>query len=148
MTREECFIKWMDENETWLEEHNVRARDAKEIFYDGWNAYINVNPQVSQNPPKPKAPEQGVPYAEIISIMNSVLGTSYRNTEATKTFIHARWKEGFRESDFKRVCEIKKKQWGNDPSWSIYLRPQTLFSNKMESYLQEKHDTCTTPDWM
>ena len=39
--------------------------------------------------------------------------------------------------DFKRVIDTKATQWENDPNMSRYLRPETLFGPKFESYLNE-----------
>lgn len=75
----------------------------------------------------------------IISYLNKVCNTRYRhNTDSTKKLIKARLNEGFTEDDFKAVIDKKFAQWGNDPKMSEYLRPQTLFGTKFESYLNQK----------
>ena len=51
--------------------------------------------------------------------------------------IKARFNEGQQLDDFKRVIDIKTKQWLNNPEMSMYLRPQTLFGNKFDEYLNE-----------
>ena len=82
--------------------------------------------------------EEPIPYAEIITYFNEVAGTHYllRGKEIKK-FIKARWNEGFRLDDFKTVLDKKVGQWKNDAKMSKYLRFETLFSNKFESYLNE-----------
>ena len=55
----------------------------------------------------------------------------------TLRFINARIKDGYNENDFKKVIDIKTEKWLNT-SMEDYLRPQTLFSQKMEGYLNEK----------
>ena len=82
--------------------------------------------------------EEPIPYAEIITYFNEVAGTHYllRGREI-KRFIKARWNEGFRLDDFKTVLDKKTAQWKNDAKMSKYLRFETLFSNKFESYLNE-----------
>lgn len=57
----------------------------------------------------------------------------------TIRFINARIKDGYNENDFRKVIEIKSAKWLNS-SMEDYLRPQTLFSGKMESYLNEKNN--------
>ena len=57
----------------------------------------------------------------------------------TIRFINARIKDGYNENDFRKVIEIKSAKWLNS-SMEDYLRPQTLFSGKMESYLDEKNN--------
>ncbi len=76
-------------------------------------------------------------YMEIISYLNNKSGKrySYKNQQ-TKKFINARLKDGFILEDFKKVIDIKCNKWLNT-SMEDYLRPQTLFSNKFEGYINE-----------
>ena len=75
----------------------------------------------------------------IVSYLNKVCNTRYRhNNETTKKHIRARLKEGFTEEDFYTVIDKKFAQWGSDPKMADYLRPQTLFGTKFESYLKQK----------
>ena len=77
--------------------------------------------------------------AEIISYLNEICGTYYKpNTSKSKQLIHARLKEGFSVDDFKAVIYKKAKQWKDDPKMCKYLRPETLFGQKFEGYLNEK----------
>ena len=72
---------------------------------------------------------------EIVEYLNSKLGTSYKpSTQATKKHINARLEEGFSVDDFKKVIDQKAKEWRNT-DMSKYLRPETLFGVKFESYL-------------
>ena len=78
----------------------------------------------------------GIPYTEIVAALNGALGTSYRPTsKKTRQLIHARWAEGFRFPDFEAVIATMAAAWGDDPKMSAYLRPETLFGPKFESYL-------------
>lgn len=78
----------------------------------------------------------GIPYTEIVAALNEALGTSYRPTsKKTRQLIHARWAEGFRFPDFEAVIATMAAAWGDDPKMSAYLRPETLFGPKFESYL-------------
>ncbi|MEC1428930.1 conserved phage C-terminal domain-containing protein [Bacillus sonorensis] len=80
-----------------------------------------------------------IPYKLIIDLLNKVAGTRYRyTTEKTKKDIKARWNEGFRFEDFKHVILVKTEEWLNDPAMNKFLRPQTLFGTKFESYLNQK----------
>ncbi|MEH6943564.1 phage replisome organizer N-terminal domain-containing protein [Bacillus sp. JJ722] len=80
-----------------------------------------------------------IPFVDIIDYLNLKASTNYRSsTKKTKDLIKARWKEGFRLDDFKSVIDIKVKEWINDKSMSKYLRPETLFGTKFESYLNQK----------
>ena len=51
--------------------------------------------------------------------------------------IKARINEGFTIDDFKKVIDIKTAEWKDDPKMSKYIRPETLFSNKFEGYLNQ-----------
>jgi uncharacterized phage protein (TIGR02220 family) len=73
---------------------------------------------------------------EIIKYMNLVAGTTYRSSnKETVGHINARLKEGFTVKDFITVINFKWQQWSTDPKMSQYFRPQTLFCNKFEGYL-------------
>ncbi|OUP37946.1 conserved phage C-terminal domain-containing protein [Olsenella sp. An188] len=78
----------------------------------------------------------GIPYAEIVAALNGAAGTSYRPTsKKTRQLIRARWAEGYRLPDFEAVIDTMARAWLSDPKMSAYLRPETLFGTKFESYL-------------
>lgn len=80
-----------------------------------------------------------LPYKEIIDYLNMSTNKNFKySTKKTKDLIHARFNEGFTLQDFKKVIDIKTVEWINNPNMSKYLRPETLFSNKFESYLQQE----------
>ena len=60
------------------------------------------------------------------------------SSRKTRKLIKARWNEGFRYDDFKKVIDIKTEEWLNDPRMSMFLRPETLFGTKFESYMNQK----------
>lgn len=74
---------------------------------------------------------------DIVEYMNMRLGTNYKpTTKATVDGIKARLNEGFTVDDFKTVIDKKCVEWmGTD--MQKYLRPQTLFGNKFETYLNQ-----------
>lgn len=75
---------------------------------------------------------------EIIDYLNSKIGTHYRaTTRKTQSLIKARMNEGFTVDDFKKVIDNKSTEWGKDSKMSKYLRPETLFGTKFESYLNQ-----------
>ena len=81
---------------------------------------------------------------EVIDHLNAKIGSRYKPTsQKTKKLINARRKEGFALEDFKTVIDKKCESWLNDPEISKYLRPETLFGTKFESYLNEVHATKT-----
>lgn len=80
-----------------------------------------------------------IPYKEIVSYLNNKTGKNYKPTTAkTKDLIKARYNEGFILDDFKTVIDTKVIDWSNNERMSKYLRPETLFSNKFEGYLNEE----------
>jgi uncharacterized phage protein (TIGR02220 family) len=86
-----------------------------------------------------KKNKEEIPYAEIIHYLNEKTQSTYRvGTKKTKELIHARTLEGFTLLDFKRVIDLKTAEWIHDPYWSKFLRPETLFGSKFESYLNQK----------
>ena len=76
-------------------------------------------------------------YINIISYLNNRCNTRYRyNTPNTKKHIGARIKEGYTEQDFYTVIDKKVNEWlGTERE--RYLRPDTLFGTKFESYLNQ-----------
>lgn len=74
---------------------------------------------------------------EIIQHLNMRAGTKYKsNTAKTKQLINARLNEGFTLEDFKTVIDKKCVEWCGT-EYEKYLRPNTLFGTKFESYLNQ-----------
>ena len=75
-------------------------------------------------------------YIAIIARLNEKAGTAYRATsKATQSHIRARLAEGFAVDDFFTVIDKKCAEWKGDEKMEKYLRPETLFGSKFESYL-------------
>jgi uncharacterized phage protein (TIGR02220 family) len=78
-------------------------------------------------------------FQEIISYLNQKTNSSYKHTsKKTRDLIKARLKEGFTVNDFKTVIDKKSNEWISDIKMNRYLRPETLFGTKFESYLNQK----------
>ena len=77
-------------------------------------------------------------YISIVAYLNQRAGTCYRpSSKKTRSCIHARLEEGFTLDDFKTVIDKKAEEWiGTE--YEQYLRPETLFGTKFESYLNAK----------
>ena len=76
----------------------------------------------------------------VVDYLNKKTGKNFRKTSVkTKSLVNARLNEGFDEEDFYKVIDIKSKQWLHT-DMEKYLRPETLFSNKFEGYLNEVVD--------
>lgn len=75
----------------------------------------------------------------IVDYLNKMAGTKYKvSTKNTQVLIKKRLEEGFSEEDFKNVIDKKVGEWGNNTHMVKYLRPETLFGHKFESYLNQK----------
>lgn len=78
---------------------------------------------------------------EIVNYLNEKLGTKYKSTSSnTQKHIKARLNEGFTLDDFKSVIDKKYNEW-NGTNMQMYLRPETLFGTKFESYLNTNNTT-------
>lgn len=82
--------------------------------------------------------EPRIPFKEIINYLNEKTGSRYKHTsKKTQSLIKARINESFTLDDFKKVIDIKTDEW-KDTDMSKFLRPETLFGTKFESYLNQK----------
>ena len=86
---------------------------------------------------------------DVISHLNKTANTAYKpNTQATIELINAREKEGYTLDDFIMVINAKCSEWLYDDQHNKYLRPETLFGNKFEGYVNTarlgKHLTQST----
>jgi len=75
----------------------------------------------------------------VIDHLNALNGTSYKsNTKSTVNLIKSLLKDGYTETDLKLVVTKKVNTWKKDRDMAKYIRPETLFGNKFESYLNEQ----------
>lgn len=88
------------------------------------------------------SPTESVPYQEVVEYLNQKTGKNFKHTsKVTQRHIRARLAEGFTVSDFKQVIDKKCSDWLRDQKMKEYLRPETLFGTKFESYLNSKTTT-------
>lgn len=103
----------------------------------GNNTACNSNSNSNSNKKRNVALESG----KIISRLNQKAKTHFRpNTQKTQALIRARLSEGFTVEDFYAVIDVKVAEWLNNPKMRIYLRPETLFGSKFESYLNQRQE--------
>jgi len=109
----------------FLENHGTSSLNFAELepcISRGNNNIINKNIEIKN----------------IIDHLNAVTGSKYRyQSKATVSHIQSRLKEGYTVEDFKMVIDKKAKEWKGTP-YEQYLRPETLFGTKFESYLNAK----------
>jgi uncharacterized phage protein (TIGR02220 family) len=73
---------------------------------------------------------------QVIDYLNSLAGTRYQHSKASRKFIRARIREGATIEDCKLIIEHKVSKWLFDPEMAEYLRPTTLFRpSHFEEYL-------------
>lgn len=90
---------------------------------------------------KERREEEGepLPFQKIVLYLNHKAGTNFKpSSEGTKSKIRARFNDGFNAEDFKTVIDNMTEAWLKDPEMVGYLRPETLFGNKFEGYLNRK----------
>lgn len=81
-------------------------------------------------------------YSRVIDYLNLKANKNFKaSTKKTQDLIKARLNEHFTENDFRKVIDTKAAEWKNDSKMQKYLRPETLFGTKFESYLNENQET-------
>ena len=76
----------------------------------------------------------------ILNDLNDRLGLKKgfsADTEKSQSLILSRLRDGFSVEDFFTVNEKKINSWKTDPNMCKFLRPETLYGNKFEGYLNE-----------
>lgn len=131
-----------EENETKTKENqkeiktksNENQKENECKTHQDVNVIVNVNDNVDVNVNKITLAE----IKGIIEYLNIKSNSHYKySTDKTQTLIKARIKDGFTLDDFKIVIDKKCEEWlGTD--FEKFLRPETLFSNKFEGYLNQK----------
>lgn len=139
--KDKSLLQFVYENINDFENLNETVKTLLPLFNikEKENEDVNVNDNVNDN-------DNDVSYhdschdssKEIIQYLNMRTGSKFRdNISATNKHIKARLKEGFTLQDFKTVIDKKCAEWmGTD--MQQYLRPQTLFGTKFESYLNQQ----------
>ncbi len=113
--------------------HEVRQKPETKVK----QTWDKVEPKVRQAKPKKKPNTNESVRQEIIDYLNDKTGKRYRPTnQKTIKYIDARIKEGYSYKDFCQVIDNKCKVWAGTER-EIYLRPETLFGNRFDSYLNE-----------
>ena len=118
----------------------VAAHREKQKQLAQCNDYSNVTVTPCNDTDKDieedKEKEKNNIYCAIIERLNEKAGTNYRaSSAATQRHINGRIKEGFTLEDFFTVIDKKCAEWKNNAEMQKYLRPETLFGTKFESYL-------------
>jgi uncharacterized phage protein (TIGR02220 family) len=106
----------------------------------------NTNLQITNNTKLSSKPDPI--FSDVIDYLNEKAETQYRSSSSkTKTLIQARQSDGFTLDDFKKVIDNKVSEWKGS-EMGKYLRPETLFGTKFESYLNQKKQASLGVDWL
>ena len=93
--------------------------ETKNYELETRNEELNINQQADQ----------------VIDYLNSKIGKNYQHKETSRKHIRARLKD-FTLKDCFLVVDKKNQEWGGT-DMAKFLRPETLFGNKFESYLNQ-----------
>lgn len=118
--------------------------EVKQVLSEN-NIELNLDKSIlkiesKSKPTKPKSEEPKIidEVEQIINYLNHKTNKRYTTTNKTSIKdIQARLKEGYTLEDFKYVIDVKAQKWLNT-NMEDYLRPQTLFGNKFNSYINER----------
>lgn len=154
-TKELLVINWYKYN--WTSSPKVRAcidKELKSVKNSEFKDYINnicipyiypMHTHTQEEQEKEEEEEQEEEqeknniYKLIVDYLNQKTSKNFKSaSKKTRGFINARLKENFTIKDFQKVIDTKTKEWINDKTMSKYLRPETLFGTKFESYLNEE----------
>lgn len=113
------------------------------------NCYDPINKNVKENNTRLINNINNNIYSRVIEYLNQKTSKNFKSTtKKTQSLIKARINEGFNYEDFVQVIDTKAKEWLNNKEMEQYLRPETLFGTKFESYLNQnaKKDKAETED--
>lgn len=111
----------------------------KEIKRESKESCKEIKGKIKGNPINDKDKDKEI-YRLVIEKLNELAGTNFRiNTKKTIDLIKARLNDKFELEDFYKVIEIKVKNW-KGTQFEKFLRPETLFGNKFEGYLNENNE--------
>lgn len=117
--------------------HSIDKNSIEENSIDKNSIEVYSSAKAEQCEPKMK---------EIIDYLNFKTNKHFKYTKNNINKIKTRLNEGFSIDDFKIVIDKKTNEWLNDKNMNTYLRPETLFGNKFESYLNQQETILTTKD--
>ena len=102
-------------------------------------------PEIDTAEPKktPKKKSKSIPLElknkarVILDYLNHRTNRRFRDVDSNLKYIVAKFRQGYVESEMKYVIDNKNAEWGGDKVMDKYLRPETLFAGKFDSYLNE-----------
>lgn len=113
---------------------SVTSRDATDIDLD-----IDIDKEIDKD--YVGKPDDSIPYKEIINYLNEKANKKFKHTTGKyQSLIKARWNEGQRLDDFKKVIDNMVSEWSgttfsDGKPAENFLQPSTLFGPKFDQYL-------------
>jgi uncharacterized phage protein (TIGR02220 family)/predicted phage replisome organizer len=89
-----------------------------------------------ENKSKRKEKEFSRDSNDILDYLNQVSGSNYRMIKTNLKLIESLLQQGYTKADFFTVINKKTEEW-RGTEMQQYLRPQTLFGSKFDSYLNQ-----------
>lgn len=78
---------------------------------------------------------------KVIGYLNQQANKKFKHTfDGNLNLIHHRLNEGYTMTDMKNVIDIKCEEWGRSKDMNNFLRPETLFGNKFDRYVNQYHE--------
>jgi uncharacterized phage protein (TIGR02220 family) len=119
------------------------SETRSDVGKQGGRGHKKANEKLMKSKRKPKQ-KQNPEYEydseieSVVKYLNEKASTNFKTeTKITKEFITARIKDGYTVEQFKIVIDNKTKDWLTKPDMVKYLRPETLFGNKFDGYLNQ-----------
>lgn len=127
---------------------NTDKHNVLELFNSVSTHYILSDDSLTKEKEKEKEKDKDKASKDdsiikIVDYLNNATGKNYKaSTDKTKKLITSLLKRDYTFENFTHVIDVKCQEWGKDEKMKNYLRPETLFGSKFESYLnQEKKIT-------
>ena len=116
-----------------------RAKKKTEDYICKENCKTDIDKELEKrNKNKEIDIEDDFPYHEVIRYFNELTGSYYReDSELIINLMKVHVQNGFRKEDFIIVIDKKWREW-KDSDMIKYMRPNTLFGDKFEEYLNQK----------
>lgn len=130
----ELFERYANDSSTIRQRQVDNKKNNKKKNKKNNKDILSGNPTANES-------DSDIPFKLITDLLNQMSDKNYRHTTPkTQQLINARWNEGFRFEDFKKVILSKCYEWRDNPDMSKFLRPETLFGTKFEGYLNNSDE--------
>ena len=132
------IVSWNTYQSEYQRQRDYRQEREPKVTTQSYNAKLRIDRDIDIDKEKDKEIKNNIPYSEILNYLNEKAGTNFQKVEGNIKWIFTRWKEKYTLEDFYKVIDIKCDEWKTDKKYCKFLRPETLFGNKFDSYLNNK----------